>query len=91
MKILTILCVCLFLVGCSTRPVIVKQPFPSVPAKLMEHCEPLSTIDSPTVELSDFLKTVSNNYTKYYTCAELVTAWQIWYTEQKKIRNSINK
>ena len=76
--------------GCSTT-VPVKQKFPDAPNVLMEKCEPLSTIDQPTIVFSEFLKTVTNNYTKHHSCSKIVEAWQQWYTEQKKISDELNK
>jgi hypothetical protein len=80
----------LFLAGCSTT-VPVKQKFPEAPAVLMEKCEPLETIDQPSIVFSEFLKTVTKNYTKYHSCAKLIEAWQEWYVEQKKISDELNK
>lgn len=73
----------LLLVGCTTVPV--KAKFPDVPPILMEKCPQLSTIDQDTVPLSQFLKTVTDNYTKYHECAKITEAWQQWHAEQKKI------
>jgi PBP1b-binding outer membrane lipoprotein LpoB len=85
----TTLCI-LLLAGCSTT-VPVKQKFPDAPKVLMEKCEPLETIEQPSIVFSEFLKTVTKNYTKHHSCAKLVEAWQEWYTEQKKISDELNK
>jgi hypothetical protein len=80
----------LILAGCSTT-VPVKQKFPDAPAVLMEKCETLETIDKPSIVFSEFLKTVTKNYTKHHSCAKLVEGWQLWYIEQKKISDELNK
>jgi len=76
--------------GCSNT-VPVKQKFPEAPAVLMEKCEPLETIDKPSIVFSEFLKVVTKNYTKHHSCSKLVESWQLWYTEQKKITDELNK
>jgi len=76
--------------GCSTT-VPVTQKFPDAPAVLMEKCPPLDTIQGDQILFSEFLKTVTNNYTKYHNCAKMLEAWQTWYIEQKKISEELNK
>ena len=49
----------------------------------MSKCGDLDTITKPKVLLSELMKTVINNYTKYHNCADLVQSWQDWYIEQK--------
>ena len=89
MKNILLLCT-LLLSGCaSTVPV--KQSFPAVPDLLLEKCGNLDTIDKPTVLLSEFMTTVTKNYTKYHNCADVVNAWQQWYVDQKKISDYLNK
>jgi len=87
-----ILLFCAFVIvlsGCSTT-VPVKQNFPDAPKILMEKCEPLHTIDQPDVVFSEFLKTVTKNYTKHHNCAKLVEAWQEWHQRQKEIFEKTN-
>jgi hypothetical protein len=43
------------------------------------------------VPITDMLKTVVENYVTYYNCAIKVEGWQEWYTEQKKIFESVNE
>lgn len=88
-KLLTISAI-IFVSGCN-QTVPVKQQFPNIPQVLMEKCPALSTIDKDQVVFSEFLTTVTENYTKYHSCAAVVEAWQIWYIEQKKISDEINK
>lgn len=90
MKYILLFCVAVLLTGCAT-PVPVKQKFPEVPATLMEKCVPLEKIEGDTIMFSDFLKVVTRNYTKYHNCAKMIEAWQLWYTEQKKISDDLNK
>lgn len=80
----------IFLSGCGMT-VPVKQQFPDVPQILMEKCPALNTIDKDQVVFSEFLTTVTENYTKYHSCAAVVSAWQEWYLAQKKISDEINK
>lgn len=89
MKRVLILCLLLMLTGCwGTVPV--KQNFPDADPEMMQKCGPLSTIDQPEVKLSELLSTVVKNYKKYHNCADLVDAWQEWYTKQKKISQDVN-
>ena len=73
----------LLLAGCSTV-VPVTQKFPEAPSILQQQCKPLAQVAS-TATISEFAKTVANNYTEYYQCSTLVEGWQEWYTKQKKI------
>jgi hypothetical protein len=57
----------------------------------MDKCQPLETLDKPTVYLSELMTTVTNNYTKYHICANQVESWQDWYSKQKAIYDKINK
>jgi hypothetical protein len=82
MKYLTILLVAL-LTGCSTTvPVVAK--FPEVPKHLMVKCPQLNKVDDDA-KLSDIAKTVTINYTEYYSCAVKNDAWIEWYQVQKII------
>jgi len=82
MKYLTILFVTL-LTGCSTTvPVVAK--FPEVPQHLLVKCPQLNKV-SNDAKLSDVSKTITMNYTEYYTCAVKNDAWIEWYQVQKKI------
>jgi hypothetical protein len=90
MKYILLFCAVVLISGCSTT-VPVKQKFPDTPAVLMEKCPPLDKIEGDAVVFSEFLKVVTGNYTKYHTCAKMLEAWQLWYTEQKKISDELNK
>jgi hypothetical protein len=74
----------LALSACSTT-VPITAKFPQAPGKLVqEPCPNLQKLESET-KLSDVAKTVTVNYTEYYTCAVKLEAWQRWYREQKVI------
>lgn len=82
MKYLTILLATL-LTGCSTTvPVVAK--FPEVPKHLLVKCPQLNKVGDDA-KLSDIAKTVTINYTEYYTCAVKNDAWIEWYGVQKNI------
>ena len=82
MKYLTVLFVAL-LTGCSTTvPVVAK--FPEVPQHLLVKCPQLNKVNDDA-KLSDISKTITMNYTEYYTCAVKNDAWIEWYQVQKKI------
>jgi len=82
MKYLTVLFVAL-LTGCSTTvPVVAK--FPEIPQHLLVKCPQLNKVNDDA-KLSDISKTITMNYTEYYTCAVKNDAWIEWYQVQKKI------
>jgi ferritin len=56
----------------------------------MEVCPKLETIDKPEIVLSEFMKVITRNYTKYHECANKVNAWQEWYKKQKDISDKAN-
>jgi hypothetical protein len=82
-----VLSLALFLTACSTAPV--KQKFPEVPKSLVERCESLKKIEGDRVAITEMLKVVVQNYGMYYECAAKVDGWQEWYTEQKRIYESV--
>ena len=74
----------LLLTGCTTV-VPVTSKFPAAPGTLVqEPCPNLQKL-SDEAKLSDVAKTVTVNYSEYYTCAVKLDAWQRWYREQKII------
>lgn len=87
MKYLVSLIACL-LVGCST-PVPVVQKFPEVPKELMQSCPDLAIIESDNIQLSEFLKVVTDNYTNYHTCEVINKLWIEWYKSQKQIFETV--
>ena len=83
MKLLAISLV-LLLSACSTTVPVVSK-FPQAPGTLgQEPCPNLQKLHDES-KLSDVAKTVTVNYTEYYTCAVKLEAWQRWYREQKVI------
>ncbi len=83
----------LFLSGCGLfqkQPIAVERKFPDATPELMKKCEELRTIPaSDRVAITDMLKVVVENYQLYYTCSNKVDGWQEWYTEQRKIFDSV--
>ena len=76
----------LLLTGCGATPV--ARHFPDAPPALTSACDPL--VDIPTTnKLSVVLSTVTKNYGQYKECSIKVDAWNEWYTEQKKIFDSV--
>lgn len=73
----------LLLAGCTTT-VPVTQKFPEAPQVLLEPCKPLQEVP-PTATLSEFAKTVAQNYTEYYQCSNIVDGWHDWYKQQSQI------
>lgn len=89
-KTLISIILCVFLIGCATT-VPVKQSFPDAPEILLEKCPDLLPIETGKNSLKDILKTVIQNYSTYYQCANKTKGWQDWYQAQKKIHEEVNK
>lgn len=87
MKKLLIALSFLGLVGCSTT-VPVTAKFPETPKHIMQMCPQLESLNEDA-KLSDVAKTVTINYTQYYSCAIKVDAWIEWYEIQKRIFEGI--
>lgn len=87
MKKLLIALSFLGLVGCSTT-VPVTAKFPETPKHIMQMCPQLESLNEDA-KLSDVAKTVTINYTQYYSCAIKVDAWIEWYEVQKRIFEGI--
>lgn len=87
MKKLIIAVSVLLLVGCSTT-VPVTAKFPETPKNIMQPCPQLEALKEET-KLSDVAKTVTINYTQYYSCAVKVDSWIEWYEIQKRIFEGI--
>lgn len=87
MKKLIIALSFLGLVGCSTT-VPVTAKFPETPKNIMQMCPQLQSLKEEA-KLSDVAKTVTVNYTEYYSCAVKVDAWIEWYEIQKRIFEGI--
>ena len=89
MKLVVLLFVAM-LAGCTTI-VPVRQQFPDAVPELKQRCEDLMTVKGDTVTITDLLKTVVENYTRYHQCAARVEGWQDWYDAQRKIFEGANK
>jgi inhibitor of KinA sporulation pathway (predicted exonuclease) len=89
MKLVAVLLVAA-LAGCATA-VPVRQQFPDAVPELKQRCEALMTIKGDSVTITDLLKTVVENYTRYHQCAARVEGWQEWYDAQRKIFEEANK
>ena len=89
MKVLAIL-LALTLSACTTV-VPVTQKFPEPPGlQSQQPCPQLKKLqDDP--QLSDVARTVTVNYTEYYTCAVKTDAWIEWYAKQKIIFEGLGK
>jgi len=77
----------LFLSGCAAVPV--TAAFPAAPEMLMEHCADLKLIAGEKISIVDFVKIITENYTTYHECSARNSAWQEWYTTQKKIWDEV--
>ncbi len=89
MKLLIALLV-LCLSGCGTV-VPVTAKFPEAPGKQTQiACPDLQKLKDD-VKLSDISKTITINYTTYYSCAVKVDAWVEWYNIQKIIFEGAGK
>ncbi len=86
MKRLSLLAL-LFLVGCSTAPVV--PNWPEVPKELLETCPDLKTVDPKNDKLSTIIEVVSDNYKEYYECKANVDDWITWYKGQQEIWKKI--
>jgi hypothetical protein len=78
------------LVGCMKVAVPLTPKFPDAPEQIKKPCEELTEV-AKTASLSDFTKTVVNNYIKYHDCKANNKAWIDWYNEQKTIYESVTK
>ena len=83
MKTQTLL-LAVFLAGCATQPVPIKQTWPNVDKDNLTACPDLKEVAETNTSLTDLLLVVQDNYGEYYTCKDRVDAWIKWYNEQKK-------
>lgn len=80
----------LLLTGCSTT-VPVTAKFPEAPGLQSQTVCPDLKKFPENPQLSDIAKTVTDNYTEYYTCAVKLDAWIEWYAKQKIIFEKVSK
>lgn len=78
----------LLLAGCTTV-VPVTAKFPEAPGiQSTTTCPNLAKLGEEA-KLSDVAKTITVNYTEYYTCAVKLDAWIEWYQKQKIISEGL--
>lgn len=75
--------------GCHTL-VTVKTNFPEVPEILLEKCPDLKKVKDDA-QLSDVIKTVTENYSLYHDCSLKHDSFIEWYKTQKKAFEGVNK
>lgn len=74
----------LALAGCTTV-VPVTQRWPEPPGlQSMQTCPELKPLQANPL-LSDVARTITLNYTEYYSCLVKLEAWQEWYRQQQII------
>lgn len=78
------------LAGCGITAVPLTPKFPEVPATLMEKCAVLKEA-TEGMSLSEFTKTVVENYMLYHECERKVEGWHEWYARQKEIFETATK
>lgn len=78
----------IILSGCAmfNTPAPIRHKFPEVPVELLKTCPDLQ-LAGETEKLSDLLKSVNENYSKYHECRVAVDSWIEWYKTQKEIYN----
>jgi hypothetical protein len=55
----------------------------------MTACPELSMVADGTTQLSEVLKTITENYSQYHECRIKNDLWIEWYKTQKEIFNSV--
>lgn len=76
--------------GCAITAVPVAPKFPEAPTTLQEKCEALKEV-AEDASLTQFTKTVVENYVLYHECSRKVEGWHEWYINQKKIFEDATK
>jgi len=76
-----------FLTGCISAPV--RHAFPKPPEIIVERCPDLNKLAENEQQLSEFLKTVTKNYTLYHDCAAKHDLLVKWIKEQSDIHDSV--
>lgn len=78
----------ILLTGCSTV-VPIHVSFPDAPKELEQPCKPLKTTNSS--QLSEFTKTIVENYEQYHDCVAQENSWRTWYKQQKQLFEELDK
>ena len=76
----------MLLTACATP---VARHFPEAPAEIKTTCADLEQVDPKTDHLSDVVRVVTDNYTRYHECRVKTDAWIEWYNTQKSIFDSV--
>ena len=87
MKKLILILPMFLLTACLSTPV--ARKFPEIPSDLKTACPDLAQVDPNTTKLSEVVRTVTDNYSKYHECQVKVDAWIEWYNTQKAIFDSV--
>lgn len=90
MKKLLALPLVLALSGCAITAVPVTAKFPDAPDTLLQKCTALKEA-TEGMTLTEYTKTVVDNYMLYHECERKVVGWHEWYAEQKKIFETATK
>jgi hypothetical protein len=90
MKYILIAVMALTITGCAMKkPVLMMPEFPAAVKELTEKCPELKLIETDQVAITDMLKVIVENYSRYHQCSYKVEGWNDWYTEQKKIYDDL--
>lgn len=76
--------------SCAPHVEPVTAKFPEAPDMLKQECAKLKEA-TEGMTLSEFTKTVVENYILYHECSLKVKGWNDWYTQQKKIFEEATK
>jgi hypothetical protein len=90
MKKLVALPMILALSGCAIHTAPVTATFPEAPATLQERCAVLQEA-TEDMTLSQYTKTVVDNYMLYHECSRKVEGWNEWYIRQREIFEAATK
>jgi hypothetical protein len=88
MKYLILLSV--FLLSACGTTVPVKRTFPEAPSVLLEKCADLKKVKE-NAQLSDVMKTVTENYALYHECSSKHDSFVEWYKIQKQTFEGVGK
>jgi hypothetical protein len=63
--------------------------WPDAPAELQQPATDLKPLPAEKKTLADLIENANENYGTYYQLKEKYEAWQHWYSDQKKIYESV--
>ena len=90
MKLLYTILFSFILTGCSLFSHEIPK-FPDYPKEIGEKCPDLDKVKEGETKLSEVVKVVTTNYSKYHECQTKVDLWVQWYNEQKSNYESVKK